>query len=98
MHAISGNIKFKPYSDANNVIYKLFKSLRSKFQVSLITSMRESDFIFDSVQLMYYKCHRVKFIAGGVTYCFFIQNILYIKEKEIYSASVSKINSNCENK
>ena len=36
--------------------------------------------------------------SWGVTYCFFIQNILYIKEKEIYSASVSKINSNCENK
>ena len=25
-------------------------------------------------------------------------NSLYIKEKEIYPASVSKINSNCENK
>ena len=66
MHASSGNIKFKPYSDANNVIDKLLKSLRSKFQVNLITSMRGSDFIFDSVQLMYYKCHRVKFIAGGL--------------------------------
>ena len=66
MHASSDNIKFKPYSDANNVIDKLFKTLRSKFQVNLITSVRGSDFIFDSVQLMCYKCHRVKFIAGGL--------------------------------
>ena len=66
MHASSDNVKFKPYSDASNVIDKLFKSLRSKFQVNLITSMRGSDFIFDSVQLMYYKCHRVKFIAEGL--------------------------------
>ena len=29
------------------------------------TSMRESHFVFDSVQLMYYKCHRVNFIRGG---------------------------------
>ena len=28
--------------------------------------MRGSDFIFDSVQLMYYKCHKVKFKRGGL--------------------------------
>ena len=27
--------------------------------------MRESDFIFDSVQIMYYKCHKVNFKRGG---------------------------------
>ena len=27
--------------------------------------MRGSDFIFDSVQQMYYKCHKVNFIRGG---------------------------------
>ena len=27
--------------------------------------MRGSDFIFDSVQLMYYKCHKVNFRPGG---------------------------------
>ena len=26
--------------------------------------MKGSDFIFDSVQLMYYKCHKVNFIRG----------------------------------
>ena len=26
--------------------------------------MRESDFVFDSVQLMYYKCHKVNFKFG----------------------------------
>ena len=28
--------------------------------------MRGSDFIFDSVQLMYYKCHKVSFKRGGL--------------------------------
>ena len=27
--------------------------------------MRGSDFIFDSVQLMYYKCHKVTLKRGG---------------------------------
>ena len=27
--------------------------------------MRESDFIFDSVQLLYYKCHRISFKRSG---------------------------------
>ena len=30
MHSNSGNIKFTPYSDASDVIEKLFKSLRSR--------------------------------------------------------------------
>ena len=58
IHSNSGNIKFTPYSDANDVIEKLFKSLCSRYQENLETSMKGSDFIFDSVQLMYYKCHK----------------------------------------
>ena len=65
MHSNSGNIKFTPYSDENDVIEKLFKPLRSRYQENLETSMKGSDFIFDSVQLMYYKCRKVNFIRGG---------------------------------
>ena len=65
IHSNSGNIKFTPYSDANDVIEKLFKSLCSRYQENLETSMKGSDFIFDSVQLMYYKCHKLNFICRG---------------------------------
>ena len=41
MHSSSGNIKFAPYNDAN-VIDKLFKSLRSRYQENLKTSMKGS--------------------------------------------------------
>ena len=64
MHSNSGNIKFTPYSNANDVIEKLFKSLRSRYQENLKTPMKGRDFIFDSVQLMYYKYHKVNFIRG----------------------------------
>ena len=32
----------------------------------LETSMKGSDFIFDSVQLMYHKCHEVNFKRGSL--------------------------------
>ena len=65
MHSSSDNIKPKFHSEVNDVIEKLFKSLRSKYRDGLETSMKRSHFIFDSVQLMYYKCHKVNFKRGG---------------------------------
>ena len=65
MPSISDNIKFTSYSDANDVMDKHFKPLRSIYQVNLETSMKGSDFIFDSVQILYYKCHKVNFSRGG---------------------------------
>ena len=59
MHSRSNNIKFISYNDANEVVDELFESLCSRYQRNLETSMRGSDFIFDSVQLMYYKYHKV---------------------------------------
>ena len=58
-------MKFTPYNDAEKVVKELLESLRSKYQDNLETSMRESDFIFDLVQLMYYKFHQVNFKRGG---------------------------------
>ena len=78
MHSKSGNIKFTPYSDANDVIEKLFKSLRSKYQDNLETSMKGSDFIFDSVQLKYYKCDKVNFKRDGS----YIDSPDWIKKKK----------------
>ena len=60
MHSSSDKKKFTRYCDANDV-----KSLRSKYQENLETSMKGSNFIFDSVHLMYCKCHKVNFVRGG---------------------------------
>ena len=59
MHSYSNNIKFTPYNNANKVAVELFKSLLSRYQNNLEKSMRGSYFIFDSVQMMHYKCHQV---------------------------------------
>ena len=56
----------------------LSKSLHSRYQENLETSMRRSDFTFDSVQLMYYKCHKVNFKRGGS----YIDSPDWIKKKK----------------
>ena len=38
------------YDNANQVVNELFESLLSRYQIGLETSMRESDFLFESVQ------------------------------------------------
>ena len=56
MHSKISNIKCTSYNDANEVVDELLKSLNSRYQGNLETSMAGSEFVFDSVPLMYYKC------------------------------------------
>ena len=41
------------------------KLLKNSLIDNLETSLKGSEFIFDSVQLMYYKCHNVNFKRNG---------------------------------
>ena len=65
IHSKSDNIKFASYDGSNEVVDEIFESLRSRYQVNLETSMRRSGSIFDSVQLMHCKYHKVNFKRGG---------------------------------
>ena len=38
---------------------KLYQSLLCRYQIGLETSMKGTDFIFDCVHLLYYKCHKI---------------------------------------
>ena len=78
MHQSSDNINFTSYSEVNYVTGKLFKSLRSKYPDALETSTKGSDFIFDTVQIMYYKCHKVNFKRSGLN----IDSPDWIKKKK----------------
>ena len=49
----SENIEVMTYDNVNEVIEEVFESLLSRYQIGLETSMKESNFIFDSVQLLY---------------------------------------------
>ena len=52
MYSTCNNTKLTLYSDVNEVSDELFESLRLRYQDNLETSMRGSDFIFYSIQLM----------------------------------------------
>ena len=65
------------YDNANEVVNEIFESLLSRYQIGLETSMRGSDFIFDSIQLLYYKCHKINFKCGGS----YIDSADWIKKK-----------------
>ena len=43
----------------DEVIVKLLESLFSSYQIGLETSMRDSDFIFDCVNMLSNKCHKM---------------------------------------
>ena len=65
MHAKSDNTKFMSLDNVNDVVDELFKTPLSRYQNNFETSMRRNNFIFDPVQLLYYKCHKVNFRRGG---------------------------------
>ena len=49
MHSKSNNIKFTSCNDSNEVVDKLFDSLRSRYQGNLVILVKRSDLIFDLV-------------------------------------------------
>ena len=78
MHLNSDDKKFTSYSEVNEVVNELFNSRRSKYQENLETSIKAGDFIFDLVQLMYYKRYKVNFKRGGL----YIDSPNWIKKRQ----------------
>ena len=60
MHSKSDNKKCMLFN-ANEVVDNLSKSLLSRYHDNSEILMRGNDFMFDSFQLIYYKCHKVNF-------------------------------------
>ena len=54
------------YDNTNEIVNEFLEPLLSSYQIGLETSMRGSDFIFDSVQLLYHKCYKVNFKHDGL--------------------------------
>ena len=69
MHTKSDNIDTLMGSEhmieTYDIIKELFKSLLQKFQEGLEESMKGSEFIIDSVNLLEYKLNKIKFGRGG---------------------------------
>ena len=59
MHTKSNNIKIMIGNETDEIIKKHFESLLQRYQKGLEESMKGSEFIFDSVALLYHKLHKI---------------------------------------
>ena len=90
LHSKSHNIEIMIRDEADEVIKEIFKSLLSRYQIGLETSIKGGDFIFDCVNLLHYKCHLIN-LECGVSLIDFTD---WIKSKK---ATINHINDDDEN-
>ena len=65
MHTKSDKIEIIIGNERDEITKNLFESLLQKYPEGLEKSMKESEFILDSVDLLYYKLHRMILSRGG---------------------------------
>ena len=64
VHSQSDNIEIMINDETDEVISKLFHSLKDKYQNNS-EWIKGSDFVFDYVHLLHYKCHKRNLNRGG---------------------------------
>ena len=89
MHSKSSNIEIMVNDEVNEVIKKLFDSLRNTYQNNL-ESMKGSEFVSHSFHLLYYKCHKINPNHGGL----YVDSPDWIKDKK---ATINPINKKIAN-
>ena len=57
MHSKNDNIEIMINDEADEVIEEIFDLLKNRYQ-NILESMKGSEFFFDYVQFLYYKCHK----------------------------------------
>ena len=82
----SDNVSIMQGSDTNNIIREIFRSFLHIYQEEL-KMIKGSDCVFESVDLMDYKLHRVRLRRGGS----------YIKSSECLFHKGATINSTNKN-
>ena len=59
IHSKGDNIVIIMNDEADEFIKELFQSCRKRYQNKLEESLKDSEFLFDYVHLLYYKCHKI---------------------------------------
>ena len=65
MHTKSNNIEIMIGSETDEIIEDLFESFLQKYQEGLEESMRESEFVYDSADVLYYYLNKVSLSRDG---------------------------------
>ena len=61
MHSKGDNIEIVINDQADDIIEELIKSLLSRYQIGLKTSLKDKEFFFDCV----YNCHKINLSRAG---------------------------------
>ena len=78
MHTRSNNVEIMVGSETNEIIKQLFESFLQKYHEGLEESMRGSEFIYDSIDILYYNFNKVSLTRGG----FYIDSPKWLKNKK----------------
>ena len=65
IHAKSNNVEIMMGGEIDEIIKELFKSFLQRYQEGLEKSIRGSEFIFDSVDALYYDLNKISLSRGG---------------------------------
>ena len=65
MHTKTNNVEIMVGSETDEIIEDLFESFFQKYQEGLEESMRGSEFVYDSVDVLYYDLNKVSLSRGG---------------------------------
>ena len=65
MHTRSNNVEIMVGSEINEIIKHFLESFLQRFQEGLEESMRGSEFVYDSVDVLYYNFNKVSLSRGG---------------------------------
>ena len=90
MHSKSDNIEIIISDEADAVIKELFGSLKNRYQDNL-ESIKGSKFVFDCLQLLYHKCHKVNPNRSGS----YIDSPDWIKKKKAATNPINKKDNKC---
>ena len=65
MHTKSNNVEIMVGRETNEIIEDLSKSFLQKYQEGLKESIRGSEFVYDSIDVLYYNLNKVSLSRGG---------------------------------
>ena len=77
--------------EADDILKELFKSLQNRYQNNTAEKIEGSNFVFDYVHLLCYKCHKISPNRGGL----FIDSPDWIKRKKVAINSINRRDSKC---
>ena len=78
MHSKSDDMEIMNSTETNDIIKELSKSFLRGYQKRLETQMKGCEFVFESVDLLYYKLHKISLNRGGS----YIDSPNWIKNKK----------------